>query len=93
MKTFKDLIFEDHELIEHLSDEMLGGPMKHLKNSKHAKMEFDNGKTISVLSGKAFYSNGIDTYEARCIELGPEPKGYLTEQEVTDFMIEIQTNK
>lgn len=50
MKTFEDLVFEDVE-------------KKYPELGKRARMQFDNGYGISVLLGKCYYSNGVDTYE------------------------------
>lgn len=49
-KTFEDLVFEDVD-------------KSHPKLGKRARMQFDNGYGISVLLGKCYYSNGVDTYE------------------------------
>lgn len=81
MKTFKDLKFEPRYL------------------SSQATMEFDNGYGVSVLSGNIAYSNGIDTYELAVLKNGDlcydtpitdDVLAYITEEEVTKAMEEIQ---
>ena len=87
MKTFNDLVFEQHI-----------NPS--IKDAKQARMQFDNGYDISVLlGGKGIYSNGIDTYEVGilhndelCYDSGlcDDIFAYRTESEVTKIMEEIQ---
>lgn len=81
MKTFKDLKFEPRYL------------------SSQATMEFDNGYGVSVLSGNIAYFNGIDTYELAVLKNGDlcydtpitdDVLSYITEEEVTKAMEEIQ---
>lgn len=71
------------------------------KDGKHAKILFNNGYGVSVLFGKRFYSDGISTYEVACIKndyiVYPENTsfehdvvGYVTKEEVTKLMKEIQ---
>lgn len=93
-KTFKDIVFEKHiasiseDLIEKLKetipeDSDVFSPMF------QSMTKFDNGHYISVIFGKMFYSNGLDTYEAMASD-DDEPRGYLTIDELNDFMKEVQ---
>jgi hypothetical protein len=88
LKTFKDLKFEDH---------YLG------KGRKHALMFFPNGYGISVVTGKSFYTNEIKPYEIAVLKgdendwevcynthITNDVVGYLDENEVTQYMLEIQ---
>lgn len=92
MKTFKDLEFREHELRRFAK-----------KGVKHAIMFFPNGYGVSVLFGKHFYSNGFDTYELAVIRksgdgysmaydtpITNDVLAHLTEDEVTEIMIEVQ---
>ena len=92
MKTFKDLEFKPYNLAHMESD---GG--------RHAIMFFPNGYGVSVLFGKHFYSNGFDTYELAVIRksgdgysmaydtpITNDVLAHLTEDEVTEIMIEVQ---
>lgn len=56
-KTFQDLIFKDHH-VKHYGDEM------------QALIYFDNGYGASVVLGKIFNSNGVDTYELAILHNG-----------------------
>jgi hypothetical protein len=88
MKTFNDLIFGQH--INNC-----------IKDTKQARMQFDNGYGISVLlGGEGIYSNGIDTYEVAilydnelCYDSGlcDDILGYQTESEITELMVKIQS--
>lgn len=88
MKTFNDLVFG-----EHINPNMI-------KDTKQARMQFDNGYGISVLlGGKGIYSNGIDTYEVAilyddelCYDSGlcDDVLGHQTEGEITELMEKIQ---
>ena len=93
MKTFDDLQFTKHHLADNkiLSDEY--------KDAKQARMDFDNGYGISVLFGRHFYSNGIDTYEVAVIKGGTlcydtnitdDVLGEQTKEMVTSIMAQIQ---
>jgi len=94
MKTFKDLIFKKHPIA-------LSGLEMH-KDAKQAEMYFDNEYGVSVIIGKHFYSNGIDTYELAILYKGKlcyntgitdDVMGYLTESEITQVMIKVQSLK
>lgn len=83
LKTFDDLQFYPHEA---------GSGM-------HAVMNFHNGYGVSVLCGKLFYSNGIDTYEVGILydgnltystEITSDVLGGLTRDEVTEVMEKVQ---
>ncbi len=95
MKTFKDLEFTEHRVVESAKEAIKRGiDMNEYLNAKQSFIEFDNGKKLSVIFGSVFYSNGIDTYE--CMELGRDdnqPLGYLSEDEVTKYMLELQKAK
>jgi len=93
MKTFKDLQFKRHRSAYNriLADEY--------KDAKHATMYFPNGYGISVLLGKMFYSNGVNTYEVAILRDGGicyttnitnDVLGGQTEEMVTKIMEDIQ---
>lgn len=74
-KTFDDLEFKPHGMIP---------------ETKQAIMEFDNGHRISVVGGNMFvHGDGIDTFEIwrSCDD---NVIGYLSKDEVTEKMIELQ---
>ena len=72
MKTFNDLVFNDHpgaiiDLATRKQMEgILGKDAEILKPMKQARIEFDNHYSMSVVFGEMFYSDGVDTYEAWC---------------------------
>ena len=75
IKTFKDLEFKAHP-------NGMGGIQ--------AVMKFDNGHRISVVGGSdGLYGDGITTFEIwrSCDD---DVKGYLTMDEVTQYMGELQ---
>lgn len=76
----KKIIFEDLEFKPH---GMVSGAI-------HSIMTFENGHKISVVGGGfGIHGDGLDTFEIwRSCDDGVE--GYLTKQEVTDRMIELQ---
>jgi len=95
MKTFNDLVFEPHKatLNEQAKKDLIASGMNPdsdiFNEMLQCKIEFNNGIRLSVIFGKMFYSNGVDTYEA--MEIGSnEPKGYLSKDEVTEYMKELQ---
>ena len=93
MKTFKDLEFKDHPIAISAKKAQKNGihMMKDMLESKQAVITFDNGVRLSVVISSIFYSNGVDTYEAYQLGLdGNEPRGYLTKDEVTEYMKELQ---
>ena len=92
MKTFKDLEFKEHDVAKSAKIAIKRGiDMSDYVDAKQAKITFDNGKSLSVIFGECFYSNGIDTYEAMELSSDNDPKGYLTEQEVTEYMMFLQS--
>jgi len=96
MKTFDDLDFEPHKttIPEKVKQELIAKGMNKdsyiFKPMTQAKITFDNSKFMSIIFGEIFYSNGIDTYEAWCEEIDEEPRGYLTKDEITAYMKEVQ---
>ena len=85
-KTFKDLKFEPH----------------HVNGHEWASLTFDNGFGISVITGPLFYSNGLhDNYEIAMLDkdgnviytsiTNHDVVGYLSKDEVTEYMSKIQT--
>ena len=99
MKTFKDLKFKP----KFNSSEFIGlvdiGLRDSYSKAEQAKLYFDNGYGCSVLFGEIFFSNGIDTYELAVLYKGQmeytspitsSVLGYITKEEVTKAMIEIQ---
>lgn len=85
MKTFKDLVFNPHP--------------NPFACGTQAKLDFDNGYSISVIFGHYFYSNGIDTYEIGILKNGilcydtpitDDVIGYVDAEEVTNIMKQIQ---
>ena len=83
MKTFKDLDFK-----------------KHSNDAKQAKETFENNYGVSVIFGNCFYSNGKDTYEVAVLydgnityntEITDDVLGYLSEEEVSEIMIKVQS--
>lgn len=74
-KTFKDLKFYPHR-------NGLGG--------KQAIMQFDNKHRISVVGGGyGLYGDGVITFEI-WRSCDGDVKGYLTSEEVTEEMVELQ---
>jgi len=87
MKTFKDLEFEIME------DPYLSG--------KKSRIHFDNGYGASVVSHTFSYGGKSGLYELAVLDkdgeihydnpvAGGDVKGYLTEEEVSELLIEIQ---
>lgn len=102
MKTFKDLEFKPHPCAIDLQETMKGETpddfTKEMMEAKQAVMDFPNGYGVSVVFGPQFYSNGIDTYEVGImyndrLALCEDVKGWLTQEEVTEVMIEVQKRK
>ena len=89
MKDFKDLKFNTHKSIKDLPKSVLD-IMSDMKSSKQAEITFNNGVHLSVIFGKMFYSNGVDTYEACASKIDDVPRGYLTADEVSEYMKELQ---
>lgn len=87
MKTFKDLEFDI------MSDEYMSG--------KKSRIYFDNGYGASVVSHTFSYGGKSGLYELAVLDsdgeihydnpvAGGDVKGYLTEEEVTELLIQIQ---
>lgn len=84
MKTFKDLEFKAKDIV-------VPGQM--------AKLEFDNGYGISVISGYGAYGSTVAPYELAVLkdgelcydtEITSDVIGYLTADKVTEYMKQIQ---
>jgi len=94
MKEFKDLVFKKHESAISAEKTLELHPelelVKDMLNAKQAVIEFDNGRKLSVIFGKMFYSDGISTYEAMELDADNEPRGHLTEDKVSEYMKELQ---
>ena len=95
MKTFMDLDFKPHianipaEMIPVMIEKGIDPNSDILKPGKQAVIIFDNGIRLSVIFGPMFYSNNRDTYEAMASD-EDEPRGYLTINELNDYMEEVQ---
>lgn len=85
MKTFKDLVFEPH-------------PVKVYYDTQ-ARMDFDNGYGISVITGDCAYTSVSSPYEVAVMYNGKitynsgitdDVLGYQTEETVGKLMIKIQ---
>jgi hypothetical protein len=81
--SFDDLDFQEHSMNE--SKEMLlrYGP------AVHARMHFHNGYGVSVIRGRAFYSDGDDYEVANTDIVNNDVLGHLTKDQVTDVMRKI----
>ena len=99
VKTFEDLTFYPILNEEDNGDKFLE---EFYEGCQQARMTFDNGYGISVIIGKIFYSNGVNTYEVGTLHndelfvLEPFEDtviGYRTEQEVTEIMRKLQRIK
>lgn len=95
IKTFENLVFEDHHLLKEIKKlpESYSIKKEYLekiyKDCKQAKLQLKDGGWISVCFGNKFYSNSIDTYEFYTSKL-QEPLGYLNSFEVSWEMIKFQ---
>ena len=101
MKEFKDLIFKPH-IVTKEADKFPYPLNEKYGNAKHAIMNFENGYGVSVIIGKCFLSNGVDTYEVAVLyngdityntEITNDVIGRLSENEVTEVMKQIQLLK
>lgn len=52
---------------------------------QYAYPDFDQIK-ISIIIGNMFYSNGIDTYEMFDMEKQDEPQGYMTVDDINEYL-------
>ena len=93
---FEDLKWEKHpmtkqiELLSKDQQEIFGDEYT---NSKQVLYMSDCGVEFSILFGKPFYSNGVDTYEIwaindllRSLRDYSDPSGYLTADEIVDYI-------
>ena len=82
MKTFKDLQFKPHSIID---------------NAVQAKMDFDNGTFISVVGGETgsmLYGNGEYSFEVLSSVTKRKPNGvdgWLNKSQVTSRMRYLQS--
>jgi hypothetical protein len=91
MKTFGDLIFETHRFSE------LGF------TGLYSRMKFENGYGVSVVQNGYSYGGKRGLYELAVLdengnitydtEITNDVVGYLTELEVSEYMIQIQNLK
>ena len=96
--TFDDLEFKEHPLstgAKEIRDaypdrwEKLEPVMGMQIGAIYAYVVFPNKRSISVIFGECFYSDGKTTYE--CMEsYTQEPEGYCTPEQVTKLMANIQ---
>lgn len=62
----------------------------HKLGGKQAIMQFDNKHRISVVGGRySIYGDGVNTFET-WRSCDSDVKGYLTPEEVTEEMVELQ---
>ena len=104
MKTFKDLDFKPW-VLDYC--DKIGIPFGELprafglyhNDDYIARMNFENGYGVSVLCGKNYYSNGVDTYEVAILKddkicydtpITDDVIGYCTFREVSDIMKRVQ---
>ena len=101
MKTFEDLVFHPHEIVEPLKrtlnvEEKTRKTTREIGVAEHATMKFPNGWEISVVFGTFAYSNGIDTYEVGyryCNDMGCTEwyvDGWQTKAQVSAIMVDLQ---
>lgn len=92
LKTFEDLEFKPHACAAVTEDIKTKFPetYEQMKASNQARIIFENGRELSVIFGTLFYSNGINTYEAMELNHNSQPLGYLTKEEVSEYMKLIQ---
>ncbi len=95
MKVFQDLEFKKHSLAIEAEKfpPSCQDLAKRFKEAKHAVIEFDNGWGLSVIFGKCFYSNGVDTYECAISKNGKMDGDVLpnqTKEQVQSLMLDLQ---
>jgi hypothetical protein len=89
MKTFKDIVFEKHDLAKSVLYGSIGvSDTLGFKDMIQSKVIFDSGKTISVIGGGPTYGDGVNTFEV--MDSDGEVHGHLTKDEVTELMIKEQ---
>lgn len=85
MKTFKDLVFEQHGWD---------------KTAHHARMDFDNGYGVSVLHGGKYFYTEDNTYEVGILKdshlcyttpITNDVLGWQTPEQVTEIMEKLQS--
>lgn len=86
MKTFKDLEFFNHKFLD----------------IESARINFNNGYGVNVITGTDTYTTEDKPYELAALKdnelcydthITNDVLGYLTEEDVTKYMIEIQKLK
>ncbi len=83
MKTFEDLEFGPHPIPDYYSQQAL--------------YKFDNGISISVITGKSAYSDEDDPYEVlirqgnEMLQDGYHPIGWCNQEKVTTIMEILQS--
>ena len=94
---FEDLKFEPHQMAIPFIENEKNGIQNDLQNMAkkegwldcmQSNYKRDDGVSFSIIFGKSFYSNGIDTYEV-LKSTEDEPVGPLTKQEVEDYINEV----
>ena len=102
MKTFKDLEFVPHKIAEELLEARANGHeisdlMSDMLSATQARITFDNGYSLSIISGNIFYCNENTPYEIAIMDkdgsLMKDPIGYCTEEDVTSIMCKVQERK
>lgn len=93
-KTFDDLVWEKHPITRCYTERY--------SNCKYSRLIFKNGYGVSILFGKPFYSNGLDSYELAVIHNGSltyntnitdDVLGYISKEKVTEAMLKVQMLK
>lgn len=98
---FENIIWKTHpaaanieslkRVAKDLYDDFVGSTM--------AKIQFDNGYGVSIVFGKMFYSNGVDTYECAVTHYGElcydtwitnDVMGYLSKEELMQTIYEVE---
>ena len=101
MKTFNDLVFKEHPRNEPLAKSNLtvfgDGTLYY---GIVSRLTFDNGYGVSVVKGPYTYGGGDGLYELAVLgkdgelsydtPIADDTIGYLTQQEVTDIVKQIQ---
>ena len=84
MKSFKDLVFETHTTC---------------KDGTQARLDFDNGYGVSVITGSMFYTDAKGLYEVAVMHNGKlcydtpiteDVIGHLDRKEVEEVMTQVQ---
>jgi hypothetical protein len=101
MKTFNDLVFKEHPRNEPLAKSnvtLFGDGTFHY--GVVSRLTFDNGYGVSVVKGPYTYGGNQGLYELAVLgkdgelsydtPIADDTIGYLTQQEVTDIMKQIQ---